>query len=45
LWTIAEDRLYLFYSPAARDAFAGDPRPAIDAAERVWPVVLRTLSP
>ena len=45
LWTIAEDRLYLFYSAAARDAFAGDPGPAIDAAERVWPAVLRTLAP
>lgn len=45
LWSIAEDRLYLFYSPAARDAFAGAPRPAIDAAERAWPAVLRTLSP
>jgi hypothetical protein len=45
LWMIAEERLYLFYSAAARDAFAGDPGPAIDAAERVWPTVLRTLSP
>ena len=25
LWLIAEERLYLFYSAAARDAFAGDP--------------------
>jgi hypothetical protein len=45
LWSIAEDRLYLFYSPAARGTFAGAPRPAIDAAERAWPAVLRTLSP
>jgi hypothetical protein len=45
LWIIAEQRLYLFYSVAARDAFAGDPVPAIDAAERMWPAVLRTLSP
>jgi hypothetical protein len=45
LWTITEKRLYLFYSTAARDAFAGAPGPAIDAAERGWPNVLRTLSP
>ena len=45
LWTIAEERLYLFYTAAARDAFADDPDAAIGAAERVWPAVLRTLSP
>ena len=45
LWIIAEDRLYLFYSAAARDAFVADPGPAIDAAERVWPAVLRRLAP
>ena len=45
LWAIAEERLYLFYTAAARDAFAGDPGSAIGAAERVWPAVLRTLSP
>ena len=45
LWTIAEDRLYLFYNAAARDGFADNPDAAIDAAERAWPAVLRTLSP
>jgi hypothetical protein len=45
LWVIADDRLYLFYSASARDSFAVDPEPAIDAAERSWPAVLRTLSP
>ena len=45
LWAIAGERLYLFYSAAARDAFAGDPGSAIGAAERVWPAVLRKLSP
>jgi hypothetical protein len=45
LWAIAEDRLYLFYSAEARDTFTSDPGPAIDAADRVWPTVLRTLSP
>lgn len=45
LWTIAQERLYLFFSPSARDVFAEDPEPAIEAAERLWPSVLRTLSP
>lgn len=45
LWTIAEDRLYLFYRAAARDTFAADPRRVIEAAERAWPDVQRTLSP
>lgn len=45
LWSIAEDRLYLFFSTAARDAFERNPASAIDAAERRWPQVLRTLSP
>ena len=45
LWAIAGERLYLFYSAAARDAFAGDPGSAIGAAERVWPAVLRKLPP
>jgi hypothetical protein len=45
LWIIAKDRLYLFYSAEARDAFAGDPAPAIDAAERMWPAVFRRLAP
>lgn len=45
LWFVADERLYLFYSPAARDAFARDPASAVDAAERLWPTVLRTLSP
>jgi len=45
LWLIAEQRLYLFYNAAARDAFVGDPRAAIHGAERGWPAVLLTLSP
>lgn len=45
LWSIAEERLFLFFSPEARDVFASDPEPAIEAAERLWPTVLRTLSP
>lgn len=45
LWVIVEERLYLFFTETARAAFAGDPGPAIEAAERAWPAVLRTLSP
>ena len=43
LWLIAEQGLYLFYSAEARSAFAKDPASAIDAAERSWPDVQRTL--
>ncbi len=45
IWTIAGERLYLFYSPEARRAFSADPESAAAAAERKWPAVLRTLSP
>jgi hypothetical protein len=43
LWLIAEQRLYLFYSAEARSAFVRDPASAIEAAERNWPVLRRTL--
>ena len=43
LWLIAEKRLYLFYSAEARAAFERDPGSAIEAAERHWPEVARTL--
>jgi len=45
LWFIAEKRLYFFYSEEARSAFVADPGRAIEAAERHWPEVLRTLAP
>jgi hypothetical protein len=45
VWAISEDRLYLFYTEAARDTFLRDPARAIEAAERHWPEVLRMLSP
>jgi hypothetical protein len=45
LWVIAEKRLYLFYSAEARAQFVRDPAQAIDAADRHWPDVLRTLAP
>jgi hypothetical protein len=43
LWLIAEQRLYLFYSVEARSAFIRDPASAIEAAERNWPELQRTL--
>jgi hypothetical protein len=45
LWTIVEKRLYLFYAPDALRAFVADPRKIIAAAEKNWPVLLRTLTP
>jgi YHS domain-containing protein len=44
LWLVVGQRLYLFYSEAAREAFAADPEDAIEAAERHWPEVQRTLA-
>ena len=43
LWLIAEQRLYLFYSAEARAAFARDPENVVEAAERHWPEMQRTL--
>jgi hypothetical protein len=43
LWFIAEKRLYLFHNAEGRAAFARDPEAAIEAAERNWPAVERTL--
>jgi hypothetical protein len=45
LWLVAERRLYLFFSAAARDEFAANPERAIDAAARHWLEVVRTLVP
>ena len=44
LWRIAHQRLYLFYSAEARAAFVRSPESAIEAAERNWPGVQRTLA-
>jgi hypothetical protein len=43
LWLIVDDQLFLFYSEAARSAFARDSETAIEAAERHWPDVARTV--
>ena len=45
LWHIAGNRLYLFYSAQAQAAFAENPERAIEAADRHWPEVLRSLLP
>jgi hypothetical protein len=45
LWVIVENRLYLFHSAEARAVFMENSAEAIDAAERHWPEVLRTLVP
>ena len=42
-WAVAGNRLYLFYSDAARGAFAADPGRIIETAERKWPDVARTI--
>jgi hypothetical protein len=45
LWTISDDRLYLFYSEETRAEFTGDRDRTIDAADRGWPTVLLKLVP
>jgi hypothetical protein len=45
LWLMADERLYLFYSPQARTSFAGDVRRVTTIADRKWPAVQLTLSP
>lgn len=44
IWAVVADRLYLFYSNDARAAFVADPGRYIDAAERKWPSVARTIA-
>jgi len=43
IWSLVAERVYLFYSNEARAAFVADPGRYIDAAERKWPAVLRTI--
>ncbi len=42
-WAVVGGRLYLFYSDTARAAFVAEPGRIIDAAERKWPEVARTI--
>ena len=44
-WLVARERLYLFESEQARDAFAADRDKAAAAAEAQWPQVLKDLVP
>jgi hypothetical protein len=44
-WSVAGERLYLFYSAEARAAFLSDPGRIIETATRKWPAVARTVSP
>jgi hypothetical protein len=38
------ERLYLFYTAAARDTFANDAERLIALADRKWPELLQTLA-
>jgi hypothetical protein len=42
-WVVVGQRLYLFYSEKTRAAFLAEPGRIIDAAERKWPDVARSL--
>jgi hypothetical protein len=44
-WAVTGERLYLFYSAAARAAFLADPGRIIARATRKWPEVARTIAP
>jgi len=41
IWSVTNDRLYLFYSEADRAAFLADSERIIAAAQRKWPEVAR----
>jgi hypothetical protein len=45
LWLLAGQKLYLFYTPEARAAFAATEEATIAAADLNWPAVQLTLSP
>jgi hypothetical protein len=42
-WAVVGQRLYLFYSAAARTVFLADPGRLIATAERKWPEVARSI--
>jgi hypothetical protein len=43
LWSMVENRIYLFYTRQARDAFIGNPAAAIAAADARWPELMSRL--
>jgi hypothetical protein len=45
IWTIAENRLYLFYNEDSKAKFLADPGGAVALADQKWAEVLRTLVP
>ncbi len=45
IWLIVDKRLYFFYSPEARAAFAAGPETAIAEARAKWPELSRKLAP
>jgi hypothetical protein len=45
IWLVIGQRLYLFYTFAARETFGGDTEVVTATADRNWPAVQLTLSP
>jgi len=43
LWSVVENRLYLFYAAEAQKIFLADPRAAVAAADARWPAVMKDL--
>jgi hypothetical protein len=43
LWSVVENRLYLFYTVEAQKTFLADPPAAVAAADAGWPAVMRGL--
>jgi hypothetical protein len=43
-WAVTGERLYLFYSAEARTTFLADPGRILDAADRKWPIVTRSIA-
>lgn len=43
-WAIAGERLYLFYSDRDRQAFLAAPARVLEAADRRWPAVQRSIA-
>jgi hypothetical protein len=43
LWSVVENRLYLFYAAEAQRIFLADPRAAVAAADARWPAVMKDL--
>ncbi len=44
VWVVLGERLYLFYDDKSRAAFQAEPVRFIEAAERKWPAVAKTIA-